>query len=78
MSMRSLRDTRMMNRSLRVLEDEVVEDVPALLNEVAIVGKGSATNDFNVLDFLKPMHIEDQSLAVGTMRVIYILQMQLS
>ena len=38
------------------------EGVPALLDEIANVGKASMTSDISVLDFMEPAHTEDTSL----------------
>ena len=42
--------------------DVAKEGVPALLDEVANVGKACTTSDINVLDFMEPAHTEDTSL----------------
>jgi len=40
----------------------VKEGVPALLDEVANVGKACTMSDISVLDLMKPAYIEDTSL----------------
>ena len=42
--------------------DVAKEGVPALLGEVANVGKDCTTNHISVLDFTEPAHTEDASL----------------
>ena len=41
--------------------DVIKEGVPALMDEVANVGKACATGGFSVLDFMEPAHSEDTS-----------------
>ena len=48
-----------MGRGLRVHADDVSkEGGPALLNEVANVGKACTASDISVLDFMEPAHTE--------------------
>ena len=51
---------RYIGRSLQDHADEVAEEsVPALLDEVANVGKNYTTGDFSVLYFTEPAHSKD-------------------
>ena len=45
-------------------DDVAKEGVPALLNEVADVGKGCTMTDISVFDFMEPTHTEDTSTSL--------------